>query len=188
MDNGASSYRRYLDGDDNALGEIIEMYHEGISLYINNIVHNILSEDNPYKNDEFNMYRGLGNNIGTIAMHDRNDGILLTTDQKFDAFVSFEGLIKIDEGSIEAFKKSADQHIIYCTLSSVNNIMLRYNESDDRIAIFIDNNKDDVYDKELEKGDANCDGIIDARDASLILSAYARQSVNERPYSEVKEY
>ena len=41
MDNGASSYRRYLDGDDNALGEIIEMYHDGISLYINNIVHNI---------------------------------------------------------------------------------------------------------------------------------------------------
>ena len=41
MDNGASSYRRYLDGDDNALGEIIGMYHDGISLYINNIVHNI---------------------------------------------------------------------------------------------------------------------------------------------------
>ena len=95
----------------------------------------------------------------------RFPGILLTTDQKFDAFVSFEGLIKNDDSSIEAFKKSADQHIIYCTLSSVNNIMLRYNESDDRIAIFIDNNNDDVYDKELEKGDANCDGIIDARDA-----------------------
>lgn len=149
---------------------------------------NLLSEDTPYKNEEFNMYRVLGNNIGTIAMHDRNDGILLTTDQKFDAFVSFEGLIKNDDGSIEAFKKSADQHVIYCTLSSVNNIMLRYNDSDDRIAIFIDNNNDDVYDKELEKGDANCDGIIDARDASLILSAYARQSVNERPYSEVNEY
>lgn len=41
MDNGASSYRRYLEGDDNALGDIIGMYNEGISLYINSIVHNI---------------------------------------------------------------------------------------------------------------------------------------------------
>lgn len=166
----------------------IEFGEHYMSRYVPNyssISFHLLSEDTPYKNDEFYMYMVLGNNIGTIAMHDRNDGILLTTDQKFDAFVSFEGLIKNDDSSIEAFKKSADQHSTYCTLSSVNNIMLRYNESDDRIAIFIDNNNDDVYDKELEKGDANCDGIVDGKDASMILSAYATQSVNNNPFCDV---
>ena len=27
MDNGASSYRRFLDGDDNGLAEIIKIYN-----------------------------------------------------------------------------------------------------------------------------------------------------------------
>lgn len=36
-----SRYRRYLDGDDNGLIEIIEIYHEGLTLYLNSIVNNI---------------------------------------------------------------------------------------------------------------------------------------------------
>lgn len=50
MDNGASSYRRFLDGDDNGLVEIIRSYNDGLTLYLNSFVHNLsvadeLSED-----------------------------------------------------------------------------------------------------------------------------------------------
>ena len=31
MDNGASSYRRYLDGDDNALAELVAAYKDPVS-------------------------------------------------------------------------------------------------------------------------------------------------------------
>ena len=41
MDNGASSYRRFLTGDDNALGEIVRDYSDGLILYLNGIVCNI---------------------------------------------------------------------------------------------------------------------------------------------------
>lgn len=41
MGNDADRYRRYLDGDDNGLIEIIEIYHEGLTLYLNSIVNNI---------------------------------------------------------------------------------------------------------------------------------------------------
>lgn len=34
MDNGESSYRRYLDGDDNAFVEIIDTYKAGLTLYL----------------------------------------------------------------------------------------------------------------------------------------------------------
>ena len=34
MDKGAQSYRRFLDGDDDALGEIVDMYREGLILFI----------------------------------------------------------------------------------------------------------------------------------------------------------
>ena len=40
MDNAADSYRRFLEGDDNGLCEIIDEYNRGLSLYINHIVNN----------------------------------------------------------------------------------------------------------------------------------------------------
>ena len=41
MDNGASSYRRFLDGDDNGITEIVEFYKDGLILYLNGYVNNI---------------------------------------------------------------------------------------------------------------------------------------------------
>ncbi|MBE6763852.1 MAG: RNA polymerase sigma factor [Ruminococcaceae bacterium] len=41
MDNGASSYRRFLDGDDKGLAEIVRDYKDGLILYLNGIVNNI---------------------------------------------------------------------------------------------------------------------------------------------------
>lgn len=41
MDNGASSYRRFLDGDDNAITEIVGDYKDGLILYLNGYVNNV---------------------------------------------------------------------------------------------------------------------------------------------------
>lgn len=41
MDNGASSYRRFLDGDDKGLTEIVKEYKDGLILYLNGFVNNI---------------------------------------------------------------------------------------------------------------------------------------------------
>ncbi len=46
MDNGASSYRRYLGGDDTGIVEIIKEYKDGLTLYLNSYVNNIfIAED-----------------------------------------------------------------------------------------------------------------------------------------------
>ena len=37
MDNGAESYRRYIDGDDNGLVELIRDYKDGLTLYLTGI-------------------------------------------------------------------------------------------------------------------------------------------------------
>ncbi len=54
MDNGASSYRRFLDGDDTGIVEIIKDYKDGLMLFINRYVKNIhiaeeLTEDTFFK-------------------------------------------------------------------------------------------------------------------------------------------
>ena len=41
MDNGASSYRRFLDGDESAFREIMEEYHHGLVFFIHGYVQDI---------------------------------------------------------------------------------------------------------------------------------------------------
>jgi len=41
MENGASSYRRFLDGDDKGLAEVVRDYKDGLILYLNGFVNNI---------------------------------------------------------------------------------------------------------------------------------------------------
>ena len=41
MDNGASSYRRYLDGDEAAFDEIIRLYRDHLTFFINRYVHDL---------------------------------------------------------------------------------------------------------------------------------------------------
>lgn len=46
MDNGADSYRRFLDGDDNGIVEIIRDYKDGLIFFLNRYVNNIhIAED-----------------------------------------------------------------------------------------------------------------------------------------------
>ncbi len=45
MDNGASSYRRFLDGDDEGIVEIIRDYKDGLTLYLNGYVNNIFAAE-----------------------------------------------------------------------------------------------------------------------------------------------
>lgn len=41
MDNGANSYRRFLDGDDAGLTQLVSEYKDGLILYLNGYVNNI---------------------------------------------------------------------------------------------------------------------------------------------------
>ena len=41
MDNGASSYRRFLDGDDNGFVEIVKDYKDGLILFLDSFVSNL---------------------------------------------------------------------------------------------------------------------------------------------------
>lgn len=50
MDNGESAYRRFLDGDENAFSQVMEIYKNNLIFFINRYVHNLsvaeeISED-----------------------------------------------------------------------------------------------------------------------------------------------
>ena len=41
MDNGASSYRRFLNGDESGLEDIVKMYGDSLMFFINGFVNNL---------------------------------------------------------------------------------------------------------------------------------------------------
>lgn len=45
MENGASSYRRFLDGDDKGIAEIVGDYKDGLILFLNGYVNNIFTAE-----------------------------------------------------------------------------------------------------------------------------------------------
>ena len=45
MDNGASSYRRYLDGDEDAFGEIVKEYFDKLVFFVNRYVRNFAAAE-----------------------------------------------------------------------------------------------------------------------------------------------
>ena len=45
MENGENAYRRYLDGDDGGITEIIRLYKDGLIFYINGFVRDILTAE-----------------------------------------------------------------------------------------------------------------------------------------------
>jgi RNA polymerase sigma-70 factor (ECF subfamily) len=55
MDTGASSYLRYLDGDDTGLTEIIRDYKDGLTLYINGYVNNIFTAEDLMEDTFFKL-------------------------------------------------------------------------------------------------------------------------------------
>ena len=45
MDNGASSYRRYLDGDESAFVEVQKLYFDNLTYFINRYVHDLYAAE-----------------------------------------------------------------------------------------------------------------------------------------------
>ena len=104
MDNGAGSYRRFLDGDDSGFIEIIRDYKDGLIFYLNGFVNNIhtaeeLAEDTFVKIvTKKPAYRGkssfktwlyaIGRNVAIDYIR-RNKKAALPVDE-FRAFISEE--------------------------------------------------------------------------------------------------
>lgn len=79
----------------------------------------------------------------------------------------------ISTGNVNSQEKNA-------VIETDNNVLISIENQE--IIYYIDKNGDDVYDDIVEKGDVNCDGFINASDASLVLAKYASDSANSSEY------
>ena len=89
-----------------------------------------------------------------------------------------DGNFKFNDGAIFTMDvENVSSQYTDAVIESYNDVFVSIENQE--IMYYIDKNGDDVYDNKVEKGDVNCDGFIDAVDASLILEKYAELSVTE---------
>jgi len=74
------------------------------------------------------------------------------------------------------FLISAEDNVHNENIFALHNVMIAFD--DNKPKFYIGEN----YDKEVQKGDVNCDGFIDASDASYILQAYSALSAGKTMY------
>ena len=118
MYNDADSYRRYLDGDDSGLAEIIEHYDRRLSLYINSIVKNIcLAEEImqetfvklAVRKPKFSGKSSFGTWLFAIARNCALDH--LRKNSRFTPLPETEGFLMSDEEDIEKDLLKEEQKI-----------------------------------------------------------------------------
>ena len=141
MDNGASSYRRYLDGDEQAFVEIVRDYKDGLILYLMSIVRDInaaeeLAEDTfvkcGLKKPRFSGKSSFKTWLYAIARNLAFDSLRKAEKEKTLSLESFENLA--EEESLEnAYLKKARQAILLKAMKTLRGeyrqvLWLRYFE------------------------------------------------------------
>ena len=162
----------------------IETNHEG------NIALELVSEKSPYNADwqgePFNMFQinmtgDFMQNTGTkTAVEINENGFLLQTDGQTDAIITLGNRLETEGGWLDYYRTGLDGKHIFRIICN-NDIMFKYNDNSDSFDIYIDDDKDNIFDKKIEQGDIDCNGQADAADASLLLKSYAEFSVKNYP-------
>ena len=129
MDNGASSYRRFLDGEDKGLAEIVRDYSDGLILYLNGIVCNIsvaedLMEETLYKiitkKPRFNAKYSFKTWLYTIGRNVAIDYLRHNTKYAATSFDELENYIQ-DEFDLEKLYIIEEQKIaVHRALKKLN--------------------------------------------------------------------
>ena len=113
-----------------------------------------------------------------VSVEVKDEGILIRSDSELkDVFVNPWEYRTGESGlPIEWQYK-----LKYLRFNAANDVMISLDEND-QLYLRIDPDKDGKFDKLVQKGDYNSDGIIDGRDASAVLSKYAELSILNKNY------
>ena len=173
MDNGASSYRRYLDGDESGLEKIAEMYGNNLMFFINGFVKNItLAED--IMEDTFmelivhkHYFRGessfktylfkIGRNKALNAL--KKNKVLMTLDTDIEDTAKLEDMIVRDDKNRRvrnAISKINETyatviHLLYfegMTYEEIGKVMKKNNKQIKNLAYRARNSLKEVLEKE----------------------------------------
>ncbi|MDE7365295.1 MAG: hypothetical protein K2N27_10535 [Ruminococcus sp.] len=121
----------------------------------------------PLYKSPFNFFEANAFYAKNFTITDREDGILLQSDSSYSANMVF-GVCDMDTLTL-----AKDSRLEFRIEPLSRDLLLKYDTETQKIRGFIDKDEDDVYETEIQYGDTDCDGMLDADDASEILSIYS---------------
>ena len=150
----------------------ISVHKVSINTTDNDSVDAQLTPTEPLYKSFFNSFAANTFEANNFSMTDREDGILLQSYSPYKANMTFSVCNDNDvvESKLE-FRIEPDS----------GSLLLRYDDGTQKIRGFIDKDDDNIYETEIQNGDMNCDGILDAGDASKILAIYSELSTQSEP-------
>ena len=155
-----------------------------------------ISEDN---GDELNVVQLTGNTEGTVTFEKSDDGYIVSSTQELDCVLygnpipqyGDEYNKKMNDAAKKEYNKEIthDEYIgivqeVYngysIDISGKGPYLMKYNTAEKKWYSYIDKDGDSKFETKLVKGDVNSDGIIDARDATEVLTSFAEASVGKQ--------
>ena len=128
MDNGASSYLRYLGGDDEAFENIIETYKDGLILYLNGIVNNIFIAEDLMEETFFKIavkkpkYKGKSSFKTWLYAVGRNTALDYLRKESKISYIQNEESLVSEETFEKGYIKSEDKIIVHNALKKINSL------------------------------------------------------------------
>lgn len=119
----------------------------------------IMARENYLSGKENDTFILAGTTTGTVDLEFTVDGMIVTDTDLFRGVVT----------------DSLFENPFYLTASDP--VMLKMNETENNWSIYI-RADDGTFSRSVERGDVNCDGAVDAEDASMVLKAYAISSTD----------
>ena len=129
MDNGASSYRRFLDGDDQGMAELLRLYKDSLTFYIQKYVGDILVAEELVEDTFFRLmtkkakYSGKGSFKSWLYSIGRNVAVDYIRRQKRRPTVPLEDVqdtLHEVQSLEEAYIKEESKRTIYRALASLS--------------------------------------------------------------------
>lgn len=127
---------------------------------------NVYMKDGTHNLAPYNSLYMSGMTDTEISYEFTDEGLLLKSPERIYGYVSLD-YYTYDENDEPQYHTTSSSHI-----NSMSDVLLKVN-ADEQIEVLYDIDNDGVFDDEIQKGDVNADGKVDAVDASEILVHYA---------------
>lgn len=173
FDSNSKDGYAFIKANDSAESAEISVHKVSINTTDKDSISAEIVPTEPLYKSPFNFFGADAFYAKNFTMTDREDGILLQSDSSYSANIVF-GVCDMDTLTL-----AKDSRLEFRIEPFSRDLLLKYDTETQKIHAFIDKDEDDVYETEIQYGDTDCDGKLDAYDASAILSIYSDLSTYE---------
>lgn len=145
----------------------------------------LIFEEGSYKFSPHYKLDFSGNTDSDFKAVQADNGVILSSSKDLKCQIKVNDIIRDEQGLVKlVYNETVNENTVNPeekiqedAVTAVGDVFLTFDENGS-LAYYIGDN----YDTRVQKGDVNCDGFIDAVDASQILMAYAANSTDSTAY------